>query len=211
MTNESKAGPSFVVMSHYKPMMDCEEYRVTMRHGGFNLTVVESVSSEVLATGNTGEIAFKIISHVAERIIEEAPWLSYNWIVEELVKLESIAKTTKAGTVKPAKPEKGLLTAVKTEDSLDTLADNLPGMLTPVLPPCVCGYTTTLRLKGAIMHLNDYHDKDSIWSRDALEKDPEDVAGFVWTDEDICQWLDELHDNGVVDLSVEIPDKEITV
>lgn len=81
--------------------------------------------------------------------------------------------------------------------NLSKMADNLPGMTTKVTMPCEC-YEEPIqkKLKDAIMHLNDIH--------------PESGPAIPWTTEQVCEWLDELHDSGVVNLEIEIPDKEIT-
>lgn len=91
------------------------------------------------------------------------------------------------------------------DDSRNRLAvesGKLPGSGVKVPTPCECyPNTNDIELHTAIMHLNDSHFDLSAKIRSVVE----------WSTEEICNWLDELHDSGVVNLEIEIPDKEINI
>lgn len=105
---------------------------------------------------------------------------------KELLYGKSLAPLPK-DYVKDAPPKKGL----------SAMADGLPGMKTQIKPPCKCygPNIKTQELKELIMHINDMHAPGS--------------EHKVWSSDDLCDWLDKLHDTGVVNLEVQIPDKEI--
>lgn len=69
-------------------------------------------------------------------------------------------------------------TAALALKELQILALTLPGMYTPVDLPCSCP-VFDVNLSFAIMHINDFHN---------------------WTREQIADWLDELADEGTINI-----------
>jgi len=225
MTNESEAGPSFVIMVHHNDVKDLTEYRLSMTHGDldFEFKMKYSITTEALVKMPNAFLATEIISYFVEGITEKAPWYNPNWIQNKLMKFDTLnnkpmlsnpcqaipaSSFASGGTVKSAGEFSADWVDAKPVDvQLNELSDLLPGMQTEVEYPCEClghffksedgEYIPAKKLqpdplKAVIMHMNDAHSKD-------------------WSDDRICEWLDDLHDNGVVDLSIEIPDKEIQV
>jgi len=92
--------------------------------------------------------------------------------------------------------------AAKSTSSIESKANKLPGMMKFVDIPCTgdlqddgkpCNmHIDKAALKNIIMHINDSHSK-------------------TWDDDRLCNWLDELHDTGVVNLELHIKDKEINL
>lgn len=71
-------------------------------------------------------------------------------------------------------------------------ARNLPAINERVYLPCQCKTGVKQHLESVVIHLNDYHQ---------------------WTREKIADWIDELHDNGVINAEFDpwIEDQEIDI
>ena len=109
---------------------------------------------------------------------------------------EKAKELANALKVDPPMP-KGYVEDKPKTKGLSQMADGLPGMTVELNLPCDCPIPEDIKypLKQIIMHINDEHAPGE-------EKK-------TWTSDELCDWLDMLHDTGVVNLEVEIPDKEI--
>ena len=92
-------------------------------------------------------------------------------------------------------------------------ASELPGIKTMVRFPCPCeeGRNAQFPLEDVIIHLNDDHSETWIESlrkqydaaiRAGNEEEAaavsQDMPDSVWTREDIADWIDWLHDQGII-------------
>ena len=158
-----------------------------------------------------------IIEKLVEEICYQEPWISYSWLINEVMNtvgfkyntysskgsFESIGHIDANTIYSDANTIYSDANTIYSGDiqlsgdnnsTWENKARKLPGMQAIVVCPCSCD-KGSLELISIIMHLNDKHSPG--------------ILDEVWTTEDVCNWLDELHDSGIVNLEIEIPDKEI--
>lgn len=162
---------------------------------GTPIEIKWSVSAAVLEYATDGQIA----DMIAPMVIQYADYHKITFTTDDIkvISFKMVKGMRQFTGVNKKKNYSGNPGTVNGKP-VSSLAHLLPGVQANVKFPCDCWKLNPEKsqaLENVIMHLNDYH-TDTISGRS------------VWSREKIADWLDELHDSGIVNLEFQPWDSE---